>query len=62
MNIKIFALLLVALMIFASGCVAPTAKEEVKTPEQAQKSAQDVGASVGDVAADIADIDKGLSG
>lgn len=63
MNTKIFALLLVVLVIFASGCAAQApAKTEVKNPEQASKAAQDVGESVGDVAAAISDVDKGLSG
>jgi len=62
MNTKIFALFLVVLVIFASGCAAQTAKTEVKTPEQASKAAQDVGESVGDVSAAISDVDKALGG
>ncbi len=62
MNRKIFIAFLIIAVIFASGCAGAPVKEEVKTPEQAGKAAQDVGESVGDIAAAISDIDKDLSG
>ena len=61
MNTKIFAMALIVLVIFASGCAGAPAKVEVKTADQAQKATQDVGENVGDVAAAISDVDKGLS-
>lgn len=62
MDIKIILAALLIAVVVSSGCIGGTGTAQVKTSDEAQQTAADVGNSVGDVASKIEGVDSGLSG